>query len=80
MADPAIAARGLAKRFGPVAALDGIDLAVPAARLTSGCCRRSAGEFGDCRGRGVCGRGQERGHGLTLRIRLRGMSPPSRRP
>jgi ABC-2 type transport system ATP-binding protein len=28
MADPAISARGLAKRFGPVIALDGIDLAV----------------------------------------------------
>jgi daunorubicin resistance ABC transporter ATP-binding subunit len=28
MADPAIAAHGLVKRFGPVAALDGIDLAV----------------------------------------------------
>jgi len=28
MADPAIAAHGLAKRFGPVVALDGIDLAV----------------------------------------------------
>ena len=30
MADPAIAARGLVKRFGPVVALDGIDLAVQA--------------------------------------------------
>ena len=30
MADPAIAAHGLAKRFGPVVALDGIDLAVEA--------------------------------------------------
>jgi ABC-2 type transport system ATP-binding protein len=30
MADPAIAARGLVKRFGPVVALDGIDLAVEA--------------------------------------------------
>ncbi len=30
MADPAIAAEGLVKRFGPVRALDGIDLAVPA--------------------------------------------------
>jgi len=30
MADPAIAARGLIKRFGPVVALDGIDLAVQA--------------------------------------------------
>jgi ABC-2 type transport system ATP-binding protein len=30
MADPAIAAHGLVKRFGPVAALDGIDLAVEA--------------------------------------------------
>ena len=30
MADPAIAAHGLAKRFGPVVALDGIDLAVKA--------------------------------------------------
>src|SRR6516225_2883585 len=30
MADPAIAAHGLAKRFGPVVALDGIDLAVQA--------------------------------------------------
>src|SRR5215470_1422755 len=30
MADPAIAAHGLAKRFGPVIALDGIDLAVQA--------------------------------------------------
>jgi daunorubicin resistance ABC transporter ATP-binding subunit len=30
MADPAIGARGLVKRFGPVAALDGIDLAVEA--------------------------------------------------
>jgi ABC-type multidrug transport system ATPase subunit len=29
MADPAIAACGLVKRFGPVVALDGIDLAVP---------------------------------------------------
>jgi ABC-type uncharacterized transport system ATPase subunit len=28
MADPAVAARGLVKRFGPVVALDGIDLAV----------------------------------------------------
>ena len=28
MADPAIAAHGLVKRFGPVVALDGIDLAV----------------------------------------------------
>ena len=30
MADPAIAAHGLVKRFGPVVALDGIDLAVEA--------------------------------------------------
>jgi len=30
MADPAIGARGLVKRFGPVVALDGIDLAVQA--------------------------------------------------
>src|SRR6516164_3910532 len=30
MADPAIAAHGLVKRFGPVVALDGIDLAVKA--------------------------------------------------
>src|SRR5215467_9234078 len=30
MADPAIGARGLVKRFGPVVALDGIDLAVEA--------------------------------------------------
>jgi ABC-2 type transport system ATP-binding protein len=30
MADPAIAVRGLVKRFGPVAALDGLDLAVEA--------------------------------------------------
>ena len=30
MADPAIGACGLVKRFGPVVALDGIDLAVPA--------------------------------------------------
>jgi len=30
MADPAIGARGLVKRFGPVVALDGIDLAVKA--------------------------------------------------
>ena len=30
MADPAIAAHGLVKRFGPVVALDGIDLAVQA--------------------------------------------------
>jgi ABC-type multidrug transport system ATPase subunit len=30
VADPAIAAQGLVKRFGPVAALDGIDFAVQA--------------------------------------------------
>jgi ABC-type Na+ transport system ATPase subunit NatA len=30
MADPAIGARGLVKRFGPVVALDGVDLAVEA--------------------------------------------------
>ena len=30
MADPAIAATGLVKRFGPVIALDGVDLAVEA--------------------------------------------------
>ena len=33
MADPAIGARGLVKRFGPVAALDGVDLAVQAGRV-----------------------------------------------
>jgi ABC-type multidrug transport system ATPase subunit len=33
VADPAIAAHGLVKRFGPVVALNGIDLAVEAGRV-----------------------------------------------
>jgi hypothetical protein len=40
MADRAIAARGLVKRFGPVVTLDGIDLAVEGGSVLR--CRRAA--------------------------------------